>query len=113
MTAQTSNRPRHLDLKKDKGLTVTWQDGSTTFYPIAYLRRMSPSADMRELRKEMAQNPLTVLPAGMGQSSQPLTATKIEMVGHYAVKITFSDGHDTGLYSWEYLRQIAPKEQKS
>ena len=43
--------PRNLDLKKDSGLTVEWADGSRVFYPIAYLRRMSPSAAARELRK--------------------------------------------------------------
>lgn len=104
-------RPRHLDLKKDRALTVQWSDGRVSIYPIAYLRRMSPSADARALREEMATNPLTVLPssAGAGGSpSQPLTATGADLVGHYAVRIVFSDGHDTGIYSWEYLREIDP-----
>lgn len=106
-------RPDHLDLKKDRGLTVQWQDGQTSFYPIAYLRRMSPSAEARALRQEMAQNPLTVLPATpTGDGDQPLTATGAELVGNYAVRIIFSDGHDTGIYSWEYLRQIDPDTQK-
>lgn len=100
--------PAKLDLKKDKGLTVEWADGSTSYYSIAYLRRMSPSADMRQLREEMAKNPLTVLPAGSGGSG-PLTATGAELVGNYAIKITFSDGHDTGIYSWVYLRGIDPE----
>ena len=102
-------RPRHLDLKKDKGLTVTWADGTVSFYPIVYLRKMSPSADTRLLREEMAKNPLTVLPASaVSEDKTPLTATGAEMVGNYAVKILFSDGHDTGIYSWEYLREIDP-----
>ena len=102
-------RPNHLDLKKDHGLTVQWQDGTTSFYPVAYLRRMSPSAEVRALREEMAKNPLTVLPATSADDNQSLTATGAELVGNYALRITFSDGHDTGLYSWEYLRQIDPK----
>ena len=102
-------RPRHLDLKKDRALTVQWTDGRVSIYPIAYLRRMSPSADARALREEMASNPLTVLPAGTAASSgQPLTATSAELVGNYAVRIVFSDGHDTGIYSWSYLREIDP-----
>jgi DUF971 family protein len=100
-------RPKHLDLKKDKGLTVHWHDGRVSFYPVAILRRMSPSADARALRDEMAKNPLTVLPSGaVSGGSEPLTATGAELVGNYAVRITFSDGHDTGLYSWEYLSQL-------
>lgn len=103
-----SVRPKHLDLKKDKGLTVEWPDGRVSFYPVAYLRKMSPSADARELREQMAKNPLTVLPASATSGNQPLTAVGAELVGNYAMKIIFSDGHDTGIYSWDYLRQIDP-----
>jgi DUF971 family protein len=98
-------RPNHLDLKKDKGLTVYWSDGRVSFFPVGYLRRMSPSADARQLRDEMARNPLTVLPAS-ASPDKPLTAEGAELVGNYALRIVFSDGHNTGLYSWEYLREI-------
>jgi DUF971 family protein len=101
--------PAKLDLKKDRGLTVEWTDGTTSFYPIAYLRRMSPSADARQLRTEQAKNPLTVLPASAVRSAGgPLVAESAEMVGNYAIRIRFSDGHDTGIYSWAYLREIDP-----
>ena len=99
-------RPRSLDLHKDRALTVRWSDGRISIYPIAYLRRMSPSADARALREQMERNPLTVLPSS-GESDE-LTATGAELVGNYAVRITFSDGHDTGIYSWAYLRSIDP-----
>ncbi len=99
--------PRRLDLRKDRGLTVEWSDGSTAFFPIEYLRKHSPSAEQRELRKEMAANPLTVLPASFGRS-EPLTAVSAELVGQYAIRIRFSDGHHTGIYSWAYLRSIDP-----
>ncbi len=107
----TPDRPQHLDLKKDHGLTVRWLDGTSTFYPIVYLRKMSPSAEARELREQLAKNPLAVLPAST--TDAPLTATAIERIGNYAVRITFSDGHDTGLYSWKYLREIDPGPAKS
>ena len=103
----TPPTPQHLDLQKDRGLTIQWNDGTEDFYPIGYLRRMSPSADQRQLREEMAKNPLTVLPAS-ASSDQALTATGAEMVGNYAIKIIFSDGHDTGIFSWDYLREIRP-----
>lgn len=101
--------PDHIDLKKDRGLTIQWKDGTGSFYSINYLRRMSPSADQRELRKAMHKNPLTVLPATTGESG--LTATGAELVGNYAIRISFSDGHATGLYTWEYLREIDPARQ--
>ena len=112
-------RPKHLDLKKDRGLTVQWENDTTSYFSIAYLRRMSPSAEARQLREELARNPLTVLPTSGGGISgnsggggESLTATGAELVGNYAVRIIFSDGHDTGIYSWEYLRQIEPNADR-
>lgn len=101
-----THSPTHLDLKKDSALTIAWEDGRTSVYPIAHLRRLSPSADMRELRKQMVKNPLTILPSGSGSGA--VTALGAELVGNYAIKITFSDGHATGLYTWDYLREIDP-----
>lgn len=101
-------RPKHLDLKKDSALTITWEDGRVSVYPIAYLRKLSPSADMRELRDQQERNPLTVLPSKFADHEGPLTAVDAELLGNYAIKITFSDGHNTGIYSWQYLREIEP-----
>ncbi|MFK7884962.1 MAG: gamma-butyrobetaine hydroxylase-like domain-containing protein [Phycisphaerales bacterium] len=100
--------PIEMDLKKDEGLTIVWSDGVRSYYPISHLRRLSPSADARELRKQIKANPLTVLPGGAGGSSGPLVATDAELVGNYAIKIVFSDGHNTGIYTWSYLREIDP-----
>lgn len=100
--------PRRIDLKLDRGLTVEWSDGSTSYYSIAYLRRMSPSAEARQLRSELGRNPLAILPATGAGDQGPLRATGGELVGNYAIRIRFSDGHDTGIYSWSYLREIDP-----
>ena len=66
-----------------------------------------PSAESRQLREDLASNPLTVLPPS-AVSNGPLTALGAELVGNYALKIEFSDGHNTGIYSWDYLREIDP-----
>jgi len=101
--------PQHLDVKKTEGLTVTWPDGTTTFYSVAHLRKFSPSAEMREMREEQQRNPLNVLPSSMADAtSENLTITDAELVGNYAIRFDFSDGHHTGIYSWEYLRDISP-----
>ena len=102
-----SDTPAHLELQKDRGLTVHWSQGTTSFFDIEFLRRMSPSAESRALRDQLAANPLTVLPPSRGGEG-PLRALDAELVGNYAIRIRFSDGHDTGLYSWEYLRRIDP-----
>ncbi|MEX0653295.1 MAG: DUF971 domain-containing protein [Phycisphaeraceae bacterium] len=111
MPDPTPIRPKHIDLKKDTALTITWSDGRVSVYPVAYLRKMSPSADARELREQMAKDPLTVLPASASGKGGPLMAEGAELVGNYALRIRFSDGHETGLYSWTYLREIDPAEQ--
>lgn len=101
-------RPLHLDLDRDRALTIDWSDGRRSVYPIAYLRKMSPSADARQLREEIEHNPLTVLPASSASADGPLRAESAEFVGNYAIRLRFSDGHDTGIYSWRYLRRIDP-----
>ncbi len=103
-----STPPIALDLKKDKGLTIEWADGSSSFYTIAHLRRLSPSADQKQLRKEMQTNPLTVLTQPRTNHQAPLTITHAELVGNYAIRFSFSDGHASGIYSWTYLHAIDP-----
>ncbi len=104
------SRPVHLEMQKDRGLTIHWAGGTKSFYPVAYLRRMSPSAEVRALREEMASNPLAVIPAAKAHADGPLTALGAELVGNYAIRISFSDGHQTGIYSWEYLQEIDPEQ---
>jgi DUF971 family protein len=104
--------PEHLDLDKERGLTITWSDGRTSFYEIALLRKLSPSADARQLREEMESNPLTVLPDSIARHKGPITATDAKLIGTYAINIHFSDGHRTGIYTWEYLREIDPEQQE-
>ena len=105
-------RPLHLDVSRERGIAVRWDDGSSAFLDVRTLRRQSPSADARELRSSMAKNPFTVLPSSQGAASGALAITAVEPVGHYAIRIRFSDGHDTGIYSWKYLRELCENHGK-
>jgi len=102
--------PRRLNLKKDEKLEVEWQDGLTSVYKISYLRAMCPCAQCKALREEQKQRKslLNVLP---GNYSRPLTALGAELVGNYAIRIDWSDQHGTGIYSFDYLRQISPEQK--
>ncbi len=102
-----AEKPIHLDLNRRKGLRIEWPGGRESFYPVEYLRRMSPSAEARHLREQLARNPLTVLPSS-AVAAGPLEIQDAELVGVYAVRIRFSDGHDTGIYTWDYLEEIDP-----
>ncbi|MFT3684340.1 MAG: DUF971 domain-containing protein [Phycisphaerales bacterium] len=101
--------PLALDLKKDKGLTVQWADGTSSYFSVGLLRKMSPSAEQKELRQEQAKNPLAILPAKVARGG-PIVAEGAELVGNYALRIRFSDGHATGLFTWEYLRRLASEQ---
>jgi len=107
LTMNDPIKPEHLDIKRDRGMTLRWADGREVFYPVAFLRRLSPSAEQKKLLREMSSNPLNILPSSAAASTgEPLRIVDAEFVGHYAIKLKFSDGHDTGIYSWEYLRLI-------
>ncbi len=102
-----SQSPKHLDLKRDTGLSIEWNDGTTTFYSVDFLRKNSPSADTKQLLEELQDNPLAVLPKSCGN---PLRIEDIQLVGNYAVRFVFSDGHSAGIYSWEYLFNLKPPQ---
>lgn len=102
--------PTHLDLQRDEGLHISWANGEETFYPVDFLRKMSPSADSKTTREDLDTNPLAILPK---TNDEPLTITDATLVGNYAVRLTYSDGHRTGIYSWEYLRSLNPPNNPS
>ena len=105
LTPQTT--PKTLDLKKDERLVVEWGDGLRSVYPISYLRTMCPCALCKQVREEQKGAKRSLLPILPGNFSDPLKATGAEMVGGYALRIDWSDGHGSGIYSFQYLREIA------
>jgi DUF971 family protein len=100
--------PTRLNLKKDEKLEVDWADGQKSIYTIAYLRSKCPCAQCKQVRAEQQQLPKTSLRVLTGNYSVPLAAVKAELVGNYALRIDWSDEHGTGIYSFEYLKEIAP-----
>ncbi len=108
MTPQTT--PLKLDLKRDEKLEIRWHDGHACTYTIAYLRSMCPCAQCKTVREGPAQpagrkSLLTILP---GNYAQPLSVVAAELVGSYALRIDWSDSHGSGIYSFQYLREICP-----
>lgn len=90
--------PTEIKLRKrSRLLVVTFDDEHTFEYTHEYLRVHSPSAEVKG--------------HGPGQETlqtgkEDVEITSIDPVGHYAVRLVFSDGHNTGLYSWEYLHDL-------
>jgi DUF971 family protein len=87
--------------RKSRLLSVSFDDGSSFDLPFEYLRVYSPSADVK------GHGPgQEVLQLG----KQGVEITAIEPVGHYAVRLVFSDGHNTGLYTWKYLYELGNEQ---
>jgi DUF971 family protein len=95
--------PTGLHLKKAEALEITWSDGGTVVFPLAFLRKHCPCAGCKGERDLLGRQLLPVLKTTF---EGPITALGGELVGNYAMRITFSDGHDTGIYSWRYLREL-------
>ena len=108
-------RKKPMDVKvhvtSGEGVQITWSDGHTSKYPFHYLRDLCPCAlcnDEREKNSRMGSKTGTsVLP----MFKPRVTAKSANAVGNYAIQILFSDGHTTGIYSFEHLREICPCEQ--
>lgn len=84
-------------------LDIAFEDGAAYTLSAEFLRVFSPSAEVRG--HGPGQETLQT-----GKSSVGISA--IHPVGHYAVQITFDDGHDSGLYSWQYLRDLAEQQDQ-
>lgn len=93
-----SDAPTEIRLKRaERVLVVSFTDGVSYTLPAEYLRVFSPSA---EVRGHGLAEPLLVT------GKQAVGISAVEPIGNYAVKLVFSDGHDTGLYSWGFLRTL-------
>ena len=102
---KNSNAPTAVNVhKKSATLELVYDNGGSYQLSAEYLRVFSPSAEVQ----------------GHGQGQAVLQHGKknvqfldIQPQGHYAIKITFSDGHDSGIFSWEYLFQLGEDQEEN
>jgi DUF971 family protein len=103
MSAPESATPHPTALtlhQASRVLEITYADGRTFRLPYEFLRVYSPSAEVRG--HGPGQETLQVGKREVGIST-------VESVGHYAIRPTFTDGHDSGIYSWEYLYDLGDR----
>ncbi|MBI3783825.1 MAG: DUF971 domain-containing protein [Deltaproteobacteria bacterium] len=94
-----SYRPTTIKRVGTESLEVVWDDAHHSIYPNRYLRDNCPCAACREGKPMRFSLPVVA-------SGGDLHPTQIGVVGRYAINIQWSDGHDTGIYSYETLRQL-------
>src|SRR3954469_13052695 len=102
--------PTALKLTDDNRLLITWSDNATRSYRVRELREACPCATCREKRNAPASDPFA-LPLLSKQELEPLRIQGMKPVGNYAYTISFSDGHDTGIFSFELLRELGTEVQ--
>jgi len=98
--------PWPTELRVDKArttLTVTYDSGERFALPAEYLRVESPSAEVQG--HSAAQKQII-------SGKRHVKIERLEPVGNYATRIHFDDGHDTGLYSWDYLYELGSNQPK-
>ncbi|GGC96380.1 gamma-butyrobetaine hydroxylase-like domain-containing protein [Halopseudomonas salina] len=93
--------PTSIKLQKaSRSLRLAYADGKEYALPAEYLRVYSPSAEVRGHGKPVLQT-----------GKQHVSLAGIEQAGRYALKLIFDDGHDSGLYTWDYLHELAVNQE--
>ena len=103
--ASSVAQPLEIELERTKELRIRWDDGRVSVFPLAFLRRMCPCAACRTEREEKPRNALPVV-RGPEQQSDMATAAAAGLVGNYALRIEWQDGHNTGIYDYDLLRSL-------
>lgn len=106
MPAQPPRTPSPTDVvlhTASRQLEVTFEDGASFKFPFEFLRVYSPSAEVRGHGR--GQETLQV-------GKRDVTINVLQPVGHYAVQPSFSDGHESGIYSWEYLYELGANQEQ-
>ncbi|MBU2800883.1 DUF971 domain-containing protein [Acidithiobacillus caldus] len=99
-TQPTELRP----LTISRVLEIDWADGSTSRVSFETLRVECPCAECKGHTPEQAQ---------IITGKEEVNLTDIQAVGNYAVQLFFSDGHSTGIYTWEYLRLLSDRAESA
>ena len=114
---RAKKRPSRIDLNTAEGLLrIIWRDGHQSHFSLEELRRTCPCAECRALRGDPGVEP-SIVPADPGElpllNPTAITATaepqSFDYVGRYGIRITWADGHNHGIYTFEALRRQDPE----
>jgi prepilin-type processing-associated H-X9-DG protein len=103
----------NVHVKTGAGVDITWADGHVSHYEFAYLREECPCATCNDERGKKEAFAATAAPGSSSFPALPMFKAKpraaaATVVGNYAVQISFTDGHSTGIFSYDHLRTICP-----
>ncbi|MEQ5836479.1 DUF971 domain-containing protein [Marinobacter sp. R17] len=99
-----AQRPSDIRIRKQSRLLVlSYENGEVLELPFELLRVYSPSAEVRGHGAG---------PGTLQTGKRDVLVTGAEMVGNYAIKLSFSDGHDSGLFTWAYLQELGREKSR-
>jgi DUF971 family protein len=107
--------PKKVRVKKTEGtgVEIDWKDGHQSAWNFAWLRNACPCATCHEDREKTGRPPGVAKPKEeklLMIYEPPVKPLEVTPVGKYALKFKWSDGHESGIYSWEYLRRMCQCE---
>jgi len=101
-----------VHISTNAGVDITWSDGHVSHFDFVYLRDNCPCAtcnDERDKKASLAEaSPAFALSPALPMFKAKPRGQSATQVGNYAIQIGFTDGHSTGIYSYDYLRSICP-----
>jgi DUF971 family protein len=98
--------PEHVAVSKSSGVKIEWKDGHVSEYGLDYLRDRCPCATCTGAHGTPPRQPAGGSPFQMFKPA--LKIASADPVGSYALRIGWSDGHNTGIYTWELFRSLCP-----
>ncbi|MCB0337818.1 MAG: DUF971 domain-containing protein [Bdellovibrionales bacterium] len=107
--------PKEVKRLGTEGLQITWMDGTSQTFSSEELRQNCPSATSRAERGDIShEKPLTVgkkssLAIVQHSKAEQIALERVSAVGNYAIRLHWADGHDSGIYSFEYLKTLSSK----
>ncbi len=108
-----SNDPKSVDVRvtDGTGMDIEWKDGHRSSYSFQFLRDACPCALCNEEREKTGREPgqpAKAAPGALPMFKPTAKPTEAEGVGRYAIRFAWNDGHEHGIYGWDYLREICP-----
>ena len=110
-TAATDPKSVKVNLTSGTGVDIEWNDGHVSHYEFVYLRDACPCALCNEEREKSGRplgQPPKLAPGTLPMFKEKAKPVSAEGVGKYAIKFKWNDGHDLGIYSWNFLREVCP-----
>lgn len=107
--------PKSVKVNKTAGtgIDIVWEDDHSTHYSFQWLRDACPCATCHEEREAAGRKPGEPKPKAqtlLALYEEPARPVEVTPVGKYALKFKWNDGHEAGIYSWEYLRRVCDCE---